>query len=235
MADPHLPPPDRDLLAAELALGFLGEAERVEAEQLQLQDPAFAANVDTWRREGARLLAELPADHPAHTWRRIEASIAPSAGVSSAWKPLALAASLAAIIFASLWTFTPSERVTVSVEEPFRPASYAVAQIKGSDAQSLLSAVHDRENGTIYLHLSDVTDPERVPELWLVGSDGSPHSLGYGQPNSVATLELTAEQRAIIDHGGVLAISLEEPAEQPHEVPSDVLGTSEITPLGPTF
>lgn len=256
MADPNLPPltPERDALAAELALGLLEGTERLEAERLRLEDPAFAAAVEAWERQGLAWLDEQPEEAPSDaTWARIEAAVSrpPTATVvplrapeeeaprrtivpvrdAGPWKPLALAASLAALVFAGLWTFATPERIVMPVEQPFAPDALSVAQINAPEDGMLLSALYDRETGRLYLRLAEIPDPARVPELWLIDTAGTPRSLGFGTRGAVSALELSAEQRAIIEATGTIAVSLEQPAATPHEAPTDVLGAANLAPL----
>lgn len=263
MADPLASPdPEMDLLAAELALGLLEGSERFAAERLRLEDPAFAAAVARWEREGLvwldaepeEALSEIEADA---LWARIEASVTrrpvgvaaagsqPAAVAAPApapvtvrdaglWKPFALAASLAALVFAGLWAFRP-QVVEVPVEVPVEQAlvteALSVAQINGAEAGMLLSALYDRETGRLYLRLADIPDPSRVPQLWLIDDTGTPRSLGFGTRGAVSELELTPEQRAIIESAGTIAVSLEAPAAVPGDTPTDVLGAANLAPL----
>jgi anti-sigma-K factor RskA len=59
MADPSGSPPDREALAAELALGLLEGADRAEALRLCLSDPAFAAEVEAWGLRLSPLLGTI--------------------------------------------------------------------------------------------------------------------------------------------------------------------------------
>jgi anti-sigma-K factor RskA len=263
MADPLIPvEPEMDALAAELALGLLDGPDqsraRLEVERLRLEDPAFAAAVAAWRREGLAWLDDearsAAGEAPSNAlWSRIEASVvrrpvavppaATAATVSpepatvrdpGPWKPFALAASLAALVFAGLWGFAPqrvTERVEVPVEQPFAPEALSVAQINADERGTLLSAMYDRETGRLYLRLAEIPDPARVPQLWLIDGTGTPRSLGFGQRGAVSELELTAEQRAIIEGTGTIAVSLEQPAEVPGDTPTDVLGAANLAPL----
>ncbi len=257
MADPTIPlDPELDLLAAELALGLLEGSERLAAERLRLEDPAFAAAAERWEREGLAWLEQAPDEVPAESlWARIEASVtrrpvgvagagpeavavaAPAPTAASVrdagpWKPFALAASLAALVFAGLWAFRPQMvEVPVEVEQAFAPEALSVAQINGAEAGMLLSALYDRETGRLYLRLADIPDPSRVPQLWLIDDSGTPRSLGFGTRGAVSELELTAEQQAIIESAGTIAVSLEAPAAVPGDTPTDVLGAANLAPF----
>ena len=283
MAEPRLLDPEMDMRAAELALGLLEGTERLEAERLRLDDPAFAAAVDEWERTGLGWLDEqagqVAGEAPSEAmWARIEASLArrpvgvPTPAVEpedfapavepdsvvpmpqtvrdpGLWRPFALAASLAALVFAGLWAFAEPQQVRVPVrtpvqvpvavqtevpvEQPFRPDALSVAQINGDKEQgTLLSALYDRKTGKLYLRLADIPDDKRVPELWLIDDAGTPRSLGFGRRDAVSELQLSKAQQAIVEAAGTIAVSLEKPAEAPHETPSKVLGTANLARLG---
>ena len=184
---------------------------------------AFDAGMD-WR-QAAR---DIPMKEYAH-WTDPERVVVRSAGM---WKPFALVASLAALVFAGLWAFAPPRTVEFPVERPFQPGAISVAQINGAAEQgTLLTALYDRESGRLYLRLADLPDAQRVPELWLMDESGAPRSLGYGERGGVSELQLTTEQQAIVQAGGTIAVSLEAPAETPHEAPTEVLGTASLAPF----
>lgn len=250
MADPHNLSPETDLLAAELGLGLLEGGERLSAERMRLEDPDFAAAVEDWQRQGIAWLDEQPAAEPSDTlWPRIEASLArgPSAQLTGQaeharaphqayradpWKSLALAASLAMLIFAGLWLFDTPDRVEVPVQQPLELGALSVAQINEPEDGTLLSAVYDRETGRLYCRLAEIQDPQRVPQLWLLDAGGTPRSLGFGGSGAVMEMQLTEEQQKLVEQGVSVAVSLEEPADVPHETPSDVLGIAELAPIG---
>ncbi|MBV9749623.1 MAG: anti-sigma factor [Acetobacteraceae bacterium] len=66
---------DRDLLAAEYALGTLDADEARRAEDLMRRDAAFRAAVEAWERRLAPLAGLVPPSAPPpELWSRIEAS-----------------------------------------------------------------------------------------------------------------------------------------------------------------
>ena len=71
---------DRDLLAAEYALGTLEADEARRAEDLMQQDAAFRAAVEVWEGRLAPLASLVPPSAPPpELWSRIEASTRPAA------------------------------------------------------------------------------------------------------------------------------------------------------------
>ncbi|MGB3794943.1 MAG: anti-sigma factor [Alteraurantiacibacter sp.] len=242
---------ERALLAAEYALGFLEGAERIAAGQQYSSDPVFAEEVDRWTEEASGWAEKQPDDGPsAGIYDRIAAAVgletpagsvtpirsAPAQGPGM-WRPLALAASLAAVGFASLWLLDRPDRQDQTVRnEPvasveYQPETLSIAQISSDDATSLVSALYDNDTGTLYVKLSDIPDAERVPQLWLLDSSGTPRSLGFGTRDANSRITLSADQRQIASEGGTIAISLEQPASAPHETPSDVLGAAQFAVL----
>lgn len=230
---------DQDALAAELALGLLDGEELLHAERLRRTDPSFDAAVRDWEETAAEWASQLPPETPpAALWDRIAENIpqpaaanplaaAPVTGSPGIWKPLALAASLAMVVFASLWALGPSPP-TDQVPVPTPPASYGVAQITGEDSQVILTAVYHPDDARMLVQLTDIEDESRVPQLWLVDQAGAAHSLGFGRTDAAQAIALSPAQRAMVEQGGAIAVSLEQPAAQPHQAPSDVLGASRI-------
>ncbi|MWV27565.1 anti-sigma factor [Aurantiacibacter rhizosphaerae] len=251
---------ERALLAAEYALGLLEGSARAQCEELYAVDPAFAAEVDRWIEEADGWGdGEHDAGPSEESYARIAAAVglndeggavspehepAPvAANDPGLWRPLAIAASLAAVVFASLWLLdSPAQQDYPSQQDrpiadaqvppmPDRQEQFSVAQISSDDTTSLVSALYDTDTGTLYVKLSDIPDAERVPQLWLLDSNGTPRSLGFGTRDASTPITLSADLRQIADEGGVLAISLEQPAAVPHETPSDVLGAAQFASL----
>lgn len=242
---------ERNMLAAEYGLGLLEGAELLEAQRLYRDDPAFAQEADRWMEEAASW-SEEGAD--SELSREVYSRIASAVGVHPEieairpvtpapvnspgyWRPWALAASLAAVAFAGLWLnerSAPVESIAAG-EEPARqtyePSELSIAQISSDDTPALVNALYDNDTGTLYVKLSDIPDPERVPQLWLLDSTGTPRSLGFGTRSANSQIVLSDEQRQIAREGGTLAISLEQPAEVPHASPSDVIGAAQLARL----
>ena len=242
---------ERTMLAAEYALGLLEGAERAECERLYASDPAFAQEVDRWVGEAESWNKEQHSPSPSrHFYQRVATAVGvenmerpvetndnQTASGPGMWRPLALAASLAAVVFAGLWLLDRPTEPDPMIARGEAPAlsdqqeNFSIAQISSDDATSLVSALYDSDTGTLYVKLSDIPDTERVPQLWLLDSAGTPRSLGFGTRSANTSIALTPEQRQIASEGGTLAISLEQPAAQPHETPSDVLGAAQLAHL----
>lgn len=244
----------RILQAAELALGLSTGIERLEAERLRATDTDFAAAVAAWETVTEGWLAELP-DHPtsAQLWDKVEALIAPSsraagagvaatrsAAVASApgmWRPLALAASLLACIFAGLWIS--------QLDRPSGPAApvadgrFSIAQISGTGDPHLATVLYDRNSGTLTIRIAAIaTAPAKVsgrvkvPEIWLINGAGPPRSLGFGNPGAATRIHASAPVQSSLVDGATMAITLEPASSQPHLAPSSkILGTGTISSI----
>ncbi|RIV88917.1 anti-sigma factor [Aurantiacibacter zhengii] len=245
---------ERNLIAAEYALGLLEGPDHVAAERLYMIDPAFTREVERWLFESSGWTDEDATEGPSpEAYERIsrglglqrsaaldvsaKRDLSPPAPASRFWQYSALAASFAAIVFAGLWLFdrpsSPTNAPAIA-EAPVLPNerdSLSIAQISSGNATSLVSALYDNDTGTLYVKLSDIPDPQRVPQLWLLDSTGNPRSLGFATRGSSSEIVLSAEQRQIAIAGGTLAISLEQPAAAPHALPSDVIGAAQLARL----
>lgn len=212
-----------DVAAAELALGLLDGEERGAALRRVLAEPGFAAQVEWWRSRLA-VLFDLWPEHavPPHLATRIEASLdgtpAPARTNRFAWPALTAVTSA---IAASLLLFVmvrPEPTVPVSQPIPVaRPTSVLVAML--GDAKSPVAAVYDPANGALRVAAGPGVPEARVAQLWVIGGDGVPHSLGLlsGRPTSLAPKGV---DRGRITPGATLAISVEPLGGSPTGLPT---------------
>lgn len=233
-------------LAAEFALGLLDDAERAVALRLIEEDEAFAAEVVRWQItiEASIIDHAHDAAAPGDLWDRIAASTGKplverkaadnTARVSPLWRITALAASLAAIVFASLWLTahhqTPLPPVIQTVAAPLTDLS--VAQVRSAGDERLVAMAYDRRTGRLLARLAPLDAKGGVPELWLIGSDGKPRSLGTSRSGGEIRITLPPEMRRLFADGATIAISL-EPGDQPlHEAPKGpILGSAKISAI----
>ena len=100
-----------DTAAAELALGVLDGDERAAALRRMIAEPAFAREVERWRDHFAVLFAGVvETAAPDGVLPRVEARISGRREVAAIrprnlWKPVALAASVAAL---AMWSGVPT-------------------------------------------------------------------------------------------------------------------------------
>lgn len=246
---------EADLLAAEFALGFLEGEALLAARHRYDDDPAFARAVAQWQQMGSDWSHEFARDQD---WRpdallpRIEAAIGGSghpvareaandAGPArSGWRFGALAASLAAVVLGGLWlqerqgsAELGTQIAALSQDRPANTDRLHVAQLNGADAGPLLTAVYDDTAGQLTVRIATIPPGDLVPELWVIGPDGRPRSLGQSTANSTVVLDLSPQMRADIAAGSAIALSLEPEADTPHEQPTaeTVLGAAPLAPL----
>ena len=226
MADPISDPDGaQDVAAAELALGLLEGEERSVALRRVLAEPGFAAQVEWWRARLA-VLFDLWPEHaaPSHLGARIEASLDGATTPASAnvrrfpWPALAAVTSAMAACLLLFVMVRPEP--TVPVKQPIavaRPASVLVAML--GDAKSPVAAVYDPANGALRVAAGPGVPDARVAQLWVIGGDGVPHSLGLlsGRPTSLAPKGL---DRGRIAPGATLAISVEPLGGSPTGLPT---------------
>jgi anti-sigma-K factor RskA len=212
-----------DVAAAELALGLLEGEERGAALRRVLAEPGFAAQVEWWRSRLAVLFDLWPERAaPPHLAARIEASLdgTPAFAPTSRFAWPALAAVTGAIA-ASLLLFVmvrPQPTVPVAQPVPVAHASSVLVAMLG-DAKSPVAAVYDPANGALRVAAGPGVPDARVAQLWVIGGDGVPHSLGLlsGRPTSLAPKGV---DRGRITPGATLAISVEPLGGSPTGLPT---------------
>ena len=224
-------PDDRDLLAAEHALGLLDGAERAEAMRRVLAEPAFAAEVQAWRARLDPLCAAYAEAPPPELWNAIErrvgavadpdrtvvAGIDPPVRKLRAWRFGAIGSGLVAASLAAVLVFRP---VAQPVEVVRPPAQVVVAQLDGRESGAFLAANYDPAAGALRVRAIQMPQSELAPELWIIPSDGVPRSLGYVSATGISDIVVAVPHRKLMQEGATLAITMEPRAATPHAVPS---------------
>lgn len=200
--------------AAELALGVLDGEERAAALRRMLAEPAFAADVAWWRDQLATLVDDLPAtEPPPGLFARIEQGLAPLDMAPVApmrrafWPGVAGLTSLAAAAMLAIVVLRPDPAPIAAPRSA--PAPLLAAAIAPTEAGEPLSAVYDPAAGSLRVTAAALATPRRSAELWVIGSDGVPHSLGLLNPGAATALSVAPGNRARIAAAAVLAISVE--------------------------
>jgi anti-sigma-K factor RskA len=198
-----------EALAAELALGVLTGEERRRAEELVASDARFARLVEEWHE---RLLpmadAYAPQSPPAALKKAIEIRLfgtaAPQGTASgwwnslALWRPLAMAASLAAIVLGAIQVYAPPQ--------PVRPPLVAALAAENGPVQYL--AYFDEQTAKLTLtRLQPPPGQGRDHELWLVAGGNAPVSLGVVSHDESGAITVRADLAGEIGVGAVLAIS----------------------------
>jgi anti-sigma-K factor RskA len=206
---PALPPDDdADALAAEYVLGVLDLPDRQAAEARAKADPAFAARITAWEARLAPLaddIAPLPAPD---LLPQIEARLFPKparARRGFSWRFLAGGLTAAALALALLLA-----------QEPPAEGPQLTASLTAETQALQIAARYDVETGTLTLTREGGAPAAAGQDyqLWAIGADGVPASLGLLRDAAV-----TVEAQGLAP-GIVLAVSLEPAGGSPLAVPT---------------
>lgn len=231
---------DRDILAAEYALGTLDPGERAQADALRASDEAFAARVGYWENRLSELTAMVePVEPPSAIWHKIVAkvttseSVLPAGGMAEAADPQDAPRSrgaeiidltsrlrrwrgatyIASALAASLLLF-------VAVREAYQPRQaeagrfVAVLQRDAVSPGFLLTVDLKSKEFTVRRVGADAK-PDRSYELWLVHDVfPQPRSLGVIGTSEFTRAALAAYDAKIINEA-TYAVSLEPPGGSP--------------------
>jgi anti-sigma-K factor RskA len=236
---------ERDLMAAEHALGLLEGEEAARALTLVRDDPDFAARVERWRGRLAPLSDELEAVEPGpDLLARIERAIATTAPVGAAndnllrrklarWRfsaatMAAVAASLAVVLATRPVVIEPAPTAVPS--EQVAPAPM-VARLMAPSGPMLMMATYDPTSRRLVIAGGgDTVRSGRSHELWMIPAGGKPVSMGVMPAGKPMTAILTAEQAAAFHAGPTLAVSDEPVGGSPTGQPTgDVLASGALT------
>jgi anti-sigma-K factor RskA len=217
-----------DMQAAELALGVLDGAERLAANRRAEREPAFAALVVRWEERLAPWATEIAeVTPPAQLWERIATSL-PAEKTQSIWQSLAFwrGLSLATGAFAAACVGALIYFGNAPQQAPL------IAAIDGGGHHHFVATL-DKNTGSIAVVPAAYTaDATRVPELWLIPSDGKPRPLGLLRADSATTLTLSRDMLAQAVSSAVLAVSLEPQGGSPTGQPTGpVIATGKFTLL----
>jgi anti-sigma-K factor RskA len=226
---PDLPPHDEDeALAAEYVLGVLPLDERLAAERRIADDAEFAARVSAWEERLAPLNDEIEEVAAPDILDRVEARLFPAPTKQQAprrWWPLwlgGLAAGAAAVaVVVQLGLFAP---------QPIPPGFLPTlsAELVAEEADLGFSALYDPETERLSVTRTAGTPAAEGQdyELWAIGPDGVPASLG------LLSAEVTDTEAEGLAPGVVLAVSLEPAGGSTTGAPTGpVLMTGEIGAL----
>lgn len=224
-----------DVAAAELALGLLEGDERGHALRRTLAEPRFAQEVEGWRTHLGQLFDLWPAlPAPSGVLARVEWSIDGPAAMLVPTPPRRrffwpAAAGLSSIAAAALLVFVvlrPIEQAPrpaqpgTSTPIAAAPSTMLVASIDPVEQGAPVTAVYDPASGALRLTATTLADANRSAELWVIGGDGVPHSLGLLRPSSASALTVNATNRARLAAGATLAVSLEPIGGSPTGLPT---------------
>ncbi|MEP2104030.1 MAG: anti-sigma factor [Parasphingorhabdus sp.] len=209
--------PDDVTLAAELVLGLLDGEEKAVALRKQLSDPEFARIVDDWNQRVDPMFQEFQEVEPASSvWAGIESRLDGGSSDGAVvqmkrWRTGAivsgaLAACLALALIVGPGTFAPTSE----------PQSVAVAQLTGDIEGLVLAVSYNPETAEMRVDVNGMPETETAPELWIVGSDGIPRSLGQIGRDGISQMTVPSDHRELINSTATLQLSMEPPSETPH-------------------
>ena len=220
---------ERELLAAEHALRLLEGEELLEAYRLAATDEDFAREVAAWEERLAPMFDEIgEADVPPELWERIRARISDDASSAvvtlrrslNRWKGIAAtAAALAAsLLLVVAWQVTRPDApapAPVAVER----APLLTASVASEDRSLVLFAAF--EAGELVVVPARVeAQPGRDHELWIIGADAQPRSLGLIEPGEPRRIAVPAPLIGDFEAQGTLAVSVEPEGGSPTGLPT---------------
>lgn len=226
----HSGPQEDQLVAAEYALGVLSGAERTATERRLAREPAFARLVSAWEERLAPLAAEIEGiSPPPDVWGRIAAALPSQSetrpGLWSSlafWRAFGLVSALAAVCLALVIYFG-----AFNGREPL------VAALDGGGHHHFVATVDGTRTTIAVMPAAFASGGNgRVPELWLIPSDGKPRPLGLLRANGAVTIALPPALSKLAARNSVLAVSLEPPGGSPTGRPTGpVIATGKLENL----
>lgn len=219
---------DRDLIAGEYVLGTLDRDERTAFEAARAGDPRLDASVRDWERRLAPFALAVPDELPAaRVWQAIARALPEAVANDNRivaldrrvrrWR---LATAGAGLLAAGLALFIVSGPV------PQQPGRYVAVVTSGGAEPALIISV-DTANGIAQVRPVAAKAPAgQSLELWYVGSDKSPRTLGViGSDGAKLVLPPGAGKSG----DGVFAVSVEPPGGSPTGQPTgQVLYTGKL-------
>lgn len=215
--------PERDALAAELALGLLDGEDRATALRLVLSDRDFARAVADWRDALAPLFDLVPEAAPsADLWSRIEAALDGNAATTPRtgfWKGATAVTFAAAAALAGVLVLQPAPAPQI-IEREAPVVARLAAPLVPEGTTSLVMARYDPAHAMLRVDANVMPDDDRAPELWVIPADGTPRSLGVFGKSGTTEVAMTARLRAWLVDGATLAVSLEPTGGSPSGLPT---------------
>ena len=215
-----------DVSAAELALGVLDGEERAVALRRVLAEPGFAQSVEAWRGYLGQLFAVWPeVAAPEGVFERVERSIDAPHAIATPSRPFWPAvAGLTSLAAAGLLVFVVARPpqaplpVPAPVVVPAQPL--LVASIAPTAKGAAIAAVYDPARGVLRVTAADMPAAGRSTELWVIGADKTPHSLGLLTPGGATSVTPALAVRRQLAAGATLAVTIEPEGGSPTGAPT---------------
>ncbi|MCW3847486.1 anti-sigma factor [Sphingomonas sp. LB-2] len=224
MDEAFTPEQERDLLAAELALGVLEGADRAAALRLRLAEPDFAVAVTAWERRFDPLYEEFAEAAPPNVWPAVERRLGALRGDAvralRRWRIAAIGSGAIAASLAGILVLRPPP---APVQVARMPDQLMVTQLEGGEGPEqgiMLAANYDPAEGELRIRAMKVPAGNLEPELWVIPADGVPRSLGMVARGGLSRMKVPMAQREMIQDGATLAITMEPRDGAPHKAPS---------------
>jgi anti-sigma-K factor RskA len=217
-----------ELLAAEYALGVLAGADRAAAERRMARDRGFAALVAAWEQRLAPWAAELAeVAPPSDMWHRIAAELPAQpprrAGFWNSlgfWRGFGIASALAATCLA-----------LVLYSGGLTQQAPLTATVKSGDRALFVATIDPKRHTISVVPAAFIPDPTRIPELWLIGADGTPRAVGPLRADRAVVITLPPALAGEAKSSATLAVTL-EPPDVPVVTPTPpVIGQGILTNL----
>lgn len=209
--------PDPDMTAAELALGLLDGEDRAAALRRVLADPDFAREVEGWRQRLAGLFDDCPEvaapEAIAERLARPDAEAQSRARSAFRWPIAALVGAVAAML-ALFVVLQPASQVAGP------PHHMMVASLMMSDKSGAVPAMVDMTTGEMRVGETGMAPQGRTAQLWMIGGDGVPKSMGMLASTGPSRMMLPMEKRRHLKAGIMLAVSIEPLGGSPSGLPT---------------
>jgi anti-sigma-K factor RskA len=239
------PHEERDLLAAEYALGLLAAEEMLAARGMVATDPEFAALVEAWERRFAPLYDGFAEAEPdAATWTRIaqalDAELPGGAEIVQMrrgarwWKGYsaamtAVAASLALVL--GFQAMQPGPQAPVPRQA--LPEAALVASLASEDGGAALAVAFERGNRSMIVTPARLTGAAgHDHELWLIPAGGAPISLGLVRGGAPARHRVPEALLPSVATQATIALSVEPVGGSPTGLPTGpVIASGTLTQI----
>lgn len=207
---------EHDMAAAEFALGVLDGDDRAAALRRIIGEPAFAREVETWRAQFGALFAQWPEQAPPEQLlRRIQQSIEPVPRPARFWPAATAVLSLVAASLLLVIVMRPAVQLPVLAQP-----NVLVASLAPAEAGPALPAIYDPARGELRVTAAALAPAGRSAELWLIGGDGTPRSLGLLNATDRTIIHIAPADRSKLTTGVKLAISNEPLGGSPSGLPT---------------
>lgn len=213
----------RSALAAEFVLGTMSARARARFQTLLRSDPGLRRAVSEWERQLTPLAEALPeAAPPARIWRDIQRKLFGRRQSGDLWASIAFwrfSAFAAAMVALAIGLFS------LDLREPDTSGQMVTVM---TDVTTLAPAMTvswtaDRP-GRRVLRIRVIGHAEMAPdtawELWMLGPDKAPVSLGLISTHEAQTLTVPAPLARTLDEAWGLAMSVEPRGGSPTGLPT---------------